>query len=160
MAIIKYKKGDSWVSVPMYVNTGGYITGSQIKKINGQSLVGEGNINITVDLSNYYTKSDVDGLIPSLNNYYNKSETYSQSEVNALINGVNAGNLGNYYTKDEIDSMIPSTEGFITEIPEEYITELELNQKGYLTEHQSLDNYYNKSEIDSKIASAGNFDST
>lgn len=36
---------------------------------------------------------------------------------------------------------------FITEIPSEYITETELNNKGYLTEHQSLENYALKSEI-------------
>lgn len=122
MAIIKYKKGNSWFSIPIYVNTGGevsdYVTKqelddkgyiTQIKKINGQSLVGEGNINIAVDLSNYYTKSDVNGLIPSLDNYYKKSETYSQSEVNALIDSVNAGNvdLSNYYTKPQVDALIP-----------------------------------------------------
>jgi hypothetical protein len=37
-------------------------------------------------------------------------------------------------------------------IPEEYITEEELNGKGYLTEHQSLDNYYTKGEIDELLA--------
>ena len=37
-------------------------------------------------------------------------------------------------------------------IPEEYITETELNGKGYLTEHQSLDNYYTKDEIDELLA--------
>jgi hypothetical protein len=37
-------------------------------------------------------------------------------------------------------------------IPEEYVTETELNGKGYLTEHQSLDNYYTKGEIDELLA--------
>lgn len=37
-------------------------------------------------------------------------------------------------------------------IPDEYITEEELNGKGYLTEHQSLDNYYTKGEIDGLLA--------
>ena len=36
-------------------------------------------------------------------------------------------------------------------IPEEYITETELEDKGYLTEHQSLDNYYTKEQIDAMI---------
>lgn len=39
--------------------------------------------------------------------------------------------------------------GFITEIPAEYITEEELNAKGYLTEHQPLNEYAKKSEIPS-----------
>ena len=37
--------------------------------------------------------------------------------------------------------------GFITEIPSEYVTETELEAKGYLTEHQSLAEYAKKSEI-------------
>ena len=39
-------------------------------------------------------------------------------------------------------------------IPEEYITETELDGKGYLTEHQSLDNYYTKEQIDAMIGVA------
>ena len=37
--------------------------------------------------------------------------------------------------------------GFLTSIPDEYITETELDAKGYLTEHQSLAEYAKKSEI-------------
>ena len=40
--------------------------------------------------------------------------------------------------------------GGITEIPAEYITESELNAKGYLTEHQSLDDYAKKTDLFSK----------
>lgn len=40
--------------------------------------------------------------------------------------------------------------GFLTQIPEEYITETELDAKGYLTEHQSLADYAKKSELFSK----------
>ena len=75
-----------------------------------------------------------------LSNYYTKSETYSKTEV---------------------DGMIPDTSRFITEIPAEYVTETELNAKGYLTEHQSLANYYtkeetySKTEVDNAIAAGG-----
>ena len=37
--------------------------------------------------------------------------------------------------------------GFLTQIPDEYVTETELDAKGYLTEHQSLADYAKKSEI-------------
>lgn len=40
--------------------------------------------------------------------------------------------------------------GFITQIPDEYVTETELDAKGYLTEHQSLAEYAKKSELFSK----------
>ena len=39
--------------------------------------------------------------------------------------------------------------GYLTAVPSEYITETELNAKGYLTEHQSLADYALKSEIPS-----------
>ena len=64
--------------------------------------------------------------------------------------------LSNYYTKAEVDSLIPDTSRFITEIPAEYITETELNAKGYLTEHQSLTNYYTKAETTQAIQDALN----
>lgn len=40
--------------------------------------------------------------------------------------------------------------GYITSIPSEYVTEAELDAKGYLTEHQSLSEYAKKSELFSK----------
>lgn len=63
--------------------------------------------------------------------------------------GGNNVDLSNYYTKAQVDSMIPSTEGFITEIPSEYVTDSELTAKGYLTEHQSLDDYAKLTDIPS-----------
>lgn len=110
----------------------------------------------TTDLTNYYTKKEVNDLIDGidiptqdvdLSNYYKKSETYSQSEVNALIDGVSASDvdLTNYYTKSEVDEKIPTD--YITSIPSEYVTETELNNKGYLTEHQSLEGYAKLTDI-------------
>ena len=64
--------------------------------------------------------------------------------------------LSNYYTKAEVDSLIPDTSRFITEVPAEYVTETELNAKGYLTEHQSLTNYYTKAETTQAIQDALN----
>lgn len=184
MAIIKYKKGNSWISIPIYVNTGGEVLDyvskaelesmgyiSELKTINNQSLIGSGNINIAIDLSNYYTKSEVNGLIPSLNNYYKKSETYSQSEVNALIDSVNAGDvdLSDYYTKSQVDELIPddyltssSLSGYATQtwvnnknyakaadIPTQ-MSEL-TNDLGYLTSVPS--EYITSSELNSKLSS-------
>ena len=55
--------------------------------------------------------------------------------------------LSNYYTKDEVDALIPDVSGFITEVPAEYVTESELEDKGYLTEHQSLEGYAKTEDI-------------
>ena len=46
-------------------------------------------------------------------------------------------------------SQLTNDSGYITNIPDEYITETELNAKGYLTEHQSLEEYALKTELHS-----------
>ena len=86
----------------------------KFKTINGQKIIGEeGNIELPItDLTNYYNKT----------------------EVNALIDGLSTGgevNLTNYYTKEEVDNIIPKN--YLTSIPSEYVTETELNNKGYIT---------------------------
>jgi hypothetical protein len=43
---------------------------------------------------------------------------------------------------------------YLTEVPAEYITESELNAKGYLTEHQSLDGYATKEDLETKANAA------
>lgn len=60
--------------------------------------------------------------------------------------------LSNYYTKAETEALIPDVSEFISEIPSEYITESELNAKGYLTEHQSLEGYATEAYVDEAIA--------
>ena len=57
--------------------------------------------------------------------------------------------LENYATKSEIPtltSQLTNDSGYITSIPSEYVTETELESKGYLTE-QSLANYATKDEL-------------
>lgn len=44
--------------------------------------------------------------------------------------------------------------GFITQIPDEYVTETELDAKGYLTEHQSLADYSTTTQVQSMIDTA------
>lgn len=83
-----------------------------------------------VDLTGYVKTSDLDKYalktdIPSLSGY--ATESFVTTEI-AKIN-------------------IPDVSNFISEIPSEYITEDELNQKGYLTEHQSLADYAKTSDI-------------
>lgn len=44
--------------------------------------------------------------------------------------------------------------GFITQIPDEYVTETELEAKGYLTQHQSLADYSTTTQVQSMIDTA------
>ena len=105
---------------------------------------------VEVDLSNYYTKAEVDAAIPEvdLSGYALKTEIPTVPTNVSEFNN-DAGyltehqDLSSYALKTEI----PDVSSFITEIPEEYITETELNAKGYLTEHQSLEGYAKTTDI-------------
>ena len=80
---------------------------------------------INPDIS-YYTKAEVNELIPDLSGYALKTEIPTvPTNVSAFNNDV----------------------GYLTEIPSEYVTETELESKGYLTEHQSLEGYAKTTDI-------------
>ena len=130
----------------------------------------------SVDLSNYYTKTQTTAL---LDNYATK--TYVQEQISNIEAG--SVDLTNYYTKAQVDAKIPDTtglasqtwvenKGYLTEHQSlktingesivgtgnitisggsadlsNYYTKEQIDAKGYLTEHQSLANYALKSEI-------------
>ena len=114
----------------------------------------------TVDLTNYYTKEETNALIPSVEGLATK--TYVDENIAKVATGGEI-DLSNYVTKDTVytkaqtDALIPSVpskvselendSNYLSSIPEEYVTDTELNAKGYLTEHQDLSAYALKTEI-------------
>ena len=102
----------------------------------------EGNIN----LSNYVTKDE-------LSEKADKSELHSHSNKNVL-DGITTSKVTEWNNKSTFDgnynsltnkptmptktSQLTNDSGFITTVPSEYITETELNTKGYLTQHQDI----------------------
>lgn len=52
-----------------------------------------------IDPDNYYTKTEVDNMIPDLGNYYTKSE------IDNML-----PDLGDYYTKTQVDTLLSSKE--------------------------------------------------
>lgn len=141
-----------------FTNDAGYLTEHQpIKTINGQSLIGTGDIEIgtggTIDLSNYYTTAQtvslvesavtrVEGEIPSLSGY----ATEQWVEDKHYITGVD---LSNYATKAEIP-VVPTSNTAFT------------NDAGYLTQHQSLSAYSTTQEVTNMInqSASGKVDTT
>ena len=94
--------------------------------------------------------------IPTLDGY--ATESYVKNAIaDAKLNGGSEGgsgtgsiDLSGYATKDELNakanvsdiptktSQLENDSEFLTSVPSEYVTETELNAKGYLTEHQDI----------------------
>ncbi len=117
-----------------------------------------------IDLSDYYTKLETDKAIQTaiskipevdLSNYATKQEVIDAREQSARnelkIMAIDSELVDISNTLETIPtktSQLENDNGFITSIPEEYVTESELDSKGYLTEHQSLENYATKQDIE------------
>lgn len=121
---------------------------------------------VEVDLSNYYTKAEVDAAIPSVEGL--ASEEYVDNKIAEVdlsgyalkteiptvpTNVSEFNNDAGYLTEHQdlssyaLKAEIPDVSSFITAIPDEYVTDSELAAKGYLTEHQSLDGYAKTTDI-------------
>ena len=160
-----YKITDSFTSdnhfeKPGYV----YPAGTWVQCINHEederwlyTIFNEETIGSTADLSNYYTKSEVNKKIEEaiasietpevdLNNYYTKEE------VNTLI-----PDISELVTREELEAVEAKVDAIvIPEVPTK-VSELE-NDAGYITAKDipetDLSNYYNKSETENLIAEA------
>lgn len=115
------------------------------------------------------TKANISD-IPSLDGY--ATETYVQNKIaEASLSGGEV-DLSGYATKDELEtkadissiptktSQLTNDSGFITSVPSEYITESELDAKGYLTEHQDITSKADKTYVDTELAKKANVSHT
>ena len=121
-----------------------------------QSLVFDGNVELDQNWMNDLVASVVQRVAESITD-----EKISSAATNAVRK-----ELSNYYTKTEINtnlnkyalkteipvvptriSSFTNDAGYITSIPDEYVTETELNSKGYLTQQQALSEYAKKTEL-------------
>lgn len=131
----------------------GYATESFVtNKIEEAELSGS-----DVDLSGLATKDE-------LNNKVDKIEGKSlidDTEIERLAKVINyddteiKSQIDSKADKIEIPSKVSQLENdknYLTSIPNEYITETELNNKGYLTEHQDLTDYAKKEDIPTDYA--------
>lgn len=101
-----------------------------------------------------YTAADINTRLGKIDNLAEKSEM--PTKTSDLINDSDfavksyvqnySQPKGDYALKSEIPT------NYLTEIPEEYVTDVELNAKGYLTEHQSLEGLATQEYTDNALA--------
>lgn len=120
-----------------------------------QPGLGETTVEI-LDQSGYNPESiDTTTIRELLAAKADKHTVYTKDEVDDKLAAIEGGDiqLNNYYTKQEVDAKIPDVSGkadkseiptkvsqlendseYLTEVPEEYVTDKELEAKGYLTQ--------------------------
>ena len=97
------------------------VSGTNIKTINSQSLLGQGNIEITVE-GGGITDAPSDGKM-----YGRKNAQWSEVVI---------PDTSDILTKTEAASAYQPKGEYLTSIPDEYVTETELSGKGYATTSQ------------------------
>lgn len=97
------------------------VSGTNIKTINSQSLLGQGNIEITVE-GGGITDAPSDGKM-----YGRKDAQWSEVVI---------PDTSDILTKTEAASTYQPKGEYLTSIPDEYVTDEELNGKGYATTSQ------------------------
>lgn len=110
-------------------NNSGFATEAYVTNAINNAQLGGGNSDI--DLSIYQTIQD---------NTLTTTAKTIPTAINELKSSLNRIKVP---TKT---SELTNNSGFITAIPSEYITETELNAKGYLTSHQDISNLQNKTD--------------
>ena len=83
----------------------------------------------------------------------------TKEQIEKWNNGTGNVDLTDYAKKSELPtktSQLTNDSGYINAIPNEYITETELDTKGYLTEHQDLSSYAKTTDIPKKVSELEN----
>ena len=135
------------------------VSGTNIKTINGTSLLGSGNIEVSanVDLSNYYTKTETNSLVnPKLSQV-----TLTQAEYDALqtkeenvlyvISDASSADLSGYATKSELNA---KQDVLVSGTNIKTVNGASLLGSGNIEVSADLSSYYTKAEIDSMIGGA------
>ena len=149
--ISQYATKDELSSAVSSIDLSGYAKKTDIPSLDAYALKGE-----IPSLDGYAKTTD----IPSVEGLATK--TYVDENIAKVATSGDI-DLSNYVTKDTVytkaqtDALIPSVpskvselendSNYLSSIPEEYVTDTELNAKGYLTEHQDLSDYALKTEI-------------
>ena len=85
--------------------------------------------NVNLDFNSFYTKEQIDNKFVSNENLNSKGYITSTEADQKINNAVNNIDLSSYYTKDEINSNYQPKGDYLTEIPDEYVTDEDLGKR-------------------------------
>lgn len=98
------------------------------------------NINVEVDLTNYYTKPQTDALMSTKSDVTHTHVIGQvadlQAKLDAKANVSDLPDVSQYLTEPSADNKYQPKGEYLTAIPEEYVTDTELTEKGYATTTQ------------------------
>lgn len=133
------------------------------------------DLSTKADVSHSHTADGINGLSTvAISGSYNDligkptiptvdvNKNYVDTQLATKANVSDIPNLDDYALKTEIPTVPTKTSelandvGFITTIPKEYITETELDAKGYLTEHIDISGKANISDL-ATVATSGDY---
>ena len=156
-----------------YQPKGSYLTSVPSEYVTETELNAKGYLTQHQDLSGYAKKTDIPTVPTKTSQLTNDSgfatETYVTDKISEAKLESNNVDLSGYakttdhYTKTESDNKYQPKGNYLTSVPDEYVTDSELNAKGYLTQHQSLSGYaktadhYTKTESDGKYQAKGSY---
>lgn len=117
--------------------------------INPRLVIEEGCWYLCTDTAELFLGVQLEGglTLKRINENADQGESIDPEVLETLRVEVNAvkESLKDYAKKSDL----PDVSKFITEIPAEYVTKTELNNKGFLTEHQDLSDYAKKTDVPS-----------
>lgn len=140
--------GSSWDKLSENIDLKPYLTKEEAESIFYQK---QAWIDSTLGIKSAEENAVKNALVGTISG---EESTFS-SAINKLDNAIvnNTTTLDQKANKTELPtktSELTNDSGFITEIPSEYITETELNEKGYLTEHQDISGKADKVDLETK----------
>ena len=151
--------------------TDGLATKANVLHTHDQYLTEHQDISMKADkteLHSHANKTVLDGITSTKITEWNNKSNFD-GNYNSLTNKPTIPTVENLATKEELatkadissiptnTSQLTNDSGFLTSIPTEYVTETELNTKGYLTSHQDISGKANISDL-ATVATSGDYD--
>ena len=116
---------------------------------------------IEAELADHAIKADVDAEIAAVRSSIPTKSSQLENDAGYLTEHQSLdGYAKETYVDSKVEAIVVPTKvsdlendkNYLTAVPSEYITETELNNKGYLTQHQSLDAYAKKDDVTAAVS--------